>query len=47
MRVDANVSIHRFGTPYATRCEIKNLNSVRFMQQALGQYRLTTGKFEQ
>lgn len=36
LRVDANVSIHRAGTPYGTRCEIKNLNSVRFMQQALG-----------
>ncbi|KAJ9099016.1 hypothetical protein QFC20_005773 [Naganishia adeliensis] len=35
LRVDANVSIHRAGTPYGTRCEIKNLNSVRFMQQAL------------
>ncbi|KAJ9105303.1 hypothetical protein QFC21_001671 [Naganishia friedmannii] len=35
LRVDANVSIHRAGTPFGTRCEIKNLNSVRFMQQAL------------
>jgi len=36
LRVDANVSIHRPGTPFGTRCEIKNLNSVRFMMAALG-----------
>ena len=29
MRVDANVSVHRPGEPFGTRCEIKNLNSVR------------------
>lgn len=38
LRVDANVSIRRKGEKeFGTRCEIKNLNSVRFMQQALGE----------
>lgn len=36
LRVDANVSVHRPGTPFGTRCEIKNVNSVRFLQQAIG-----------
>ena len=35
MRVDANVSMRRPGEDYGTRCEIKNLNSVRFMSRAL------------
>ncbi|MDA1070463.1 MAG: Asp-tRNA(Asn)/Glu-tRNA(Gln) amidotransferase subunit GatB, partial [Proteobacteria bacterium] len=35
MRVDANVSMRRPGEAYGTRCEIKNLNSVRFMSRAL------------
>jgi aspartyl-tRNA(Asn)/glutamyl-tRNA(Gln) amidotransferase subunit B len=35
MRVDANVSVHRPGTPYGTRCEIKNLNSVRSLGRAI------------
>ena len=35
MRADANVSLHRPGTPYGTRAEIKNLNSVRFLGQAI------------
>lgn len=34
-RIDANVSVHRPGTPFGTRTEIKNLNSFRFMQAAL------------
>jgi aspartyl-tRNA(Asn)/glutamyl-tRNA(Gln) amidotransferase subunit B len=33
MRVDANVSVHRPGDP--TRCEIKNLNSVRSLGRAI------------
>lgn len=42
MRVDANVSIHRKGSgAWGTRCEIKNLNSVRFMVQALGERALS------
>ena len=35
MRVDANVSVHRPGEPYGTRCEIKNLNSVRSLGRAI------------
>ncbi|WFD00163.1 hypothetical protein MYAM1_002910 [Malassezia yamatoensis] len=35
LRCDANVSIHRIGTPFGTRCEIKNLNSVKFLLQAV------------
>jgi aspartyl-tRNA(Asn)/glutamyl-tRNA(Gln) amidotransferase subunit B len=35
-RCDANVSVRRAGDPkFGTRCEIKNLNSFRFMQQAI------------
>ncbi|KQT12996.1 Asp-tRNA(Asn)/Glu-tRNA(Gln) amidotransferase subunit GatB [Ramlibacter sp. Leaf400] len=34
-RCDANVSIRRPGQPLGTRREIKNLNSFRFMQQAI------------
>jgi aspartyl-tRNA(Asn)/glutamyl-tRNA(Gln) amidotransferase subunit B len=35
MRVDANVSVHRPGTPFGTRCEIKNVNSVRSIGRAI------------
>ncbi|MFO1414895.1 MAG: Asp-tRNA(Asn)/Glu-tRNA(Gln) amidotransferase subunit GatB [Burkholderiales bacterium] len=34
-RCDANVSVRRTGEPLGTRCEIKNLNSFRFMQEAI------------
>jgi Asp-tRNA(Asn)/Glu-tRNA(Gln) amidotransferase B subunit len=35
-RCDANVSVRRAGTTtLGTRCEIKNLNSFRFMQEAI------------
>jgi aspartyl-tRNA(Asn)/glutamyl-tRNA(Gln) amidotransferase subunit B len=34
-RCDANVSVRREGAPLGTRCEIKNLNSFRFLQQAI------------
>ena len=34
-RCDANVSVRRRGEPLGTRREIKNLNSFRFMQQAI------------
>jgi aspartyl-tRNA(Asn)/glutamyl-tRNA(Gln) amidotransferase subunit B len=34
-RCDANVSVRRPGDPYGTRREIKNLNSFKFMQQAV------------
>ncbi|MEY4173387.1 MAG: aspartyl/glutamyl-tRNA(Asn/Gln) amidotransferase subunit [Actinomycetota bacterium] len=35
MRVDANVSVHKPGTPLGTRCEIKNVNSVRSLGRAI------------
>ncbi|MFM8268109.1 MAG: Asp-tRNA(Asn)/Glu-tRNA(Gln) amidotransferase subunit GatB [Ilumatobacteraceae bacterium] len=35
MRVDANVSVHHPGTPFGTRCEIKNVNSVRSLGRAI------------
>jgi aspartyl-tRNA(Asn)/glutamyl-tRNA(Gln) amidotransferase subunit B len=35
MRADCNVSVRRPGQPFGTRCEIKNVNSFRFMQQAI------------
>ncbi|MBI1187302.1 MAG: Asp-tRNA(Asn)/Glu-tRNA(Gln) amidotransferase subunit GatB [Alphaproteobacteria bacterium] len=36
MRADVNVSVRRAGTKeWGTRCEIKNVNSVRFMAQAI------------
>ena len=34
-RCDANVSVRRAGEPLGTRCEIKNLNSFRFMEKAI------------
>jgi len=35
MRADCNVSVHRPGTPFNTRCEIKNVNSIRFVIAAI------------
>ena len=35
MRCDVNVSVRRAGEPLGTRCEIKNVNSVRFVMQAI------------
>ena len=35
MRVDANVSVHHHGEPLGTRCEIKNLNSLRSLGRAI------------
>ena len=35
MRCDANVSVRKIGDPLGTRCEIKNLNSMRFMNKAI------------
>ncbi len=35
LRCDCNVSVRRPGEPYGTRCEIKNVNSVRFVMQAI------------
>jgi len=34
-RCDANVSVRRAGEPLGTRCEIKNLNSFRFLEKAI------------
>ena len=34
-RCDANVSVRRPGAPLGTRCEIKNLNSFRFLEEAI------------
>ena len=35
MRVDVNVSVRRPGGEFGTRCEIKNMNSIRFIGQAI------------
>ena len=35
MRADVNVSVRRHGEPFRTRCEVKNVNSVRFVMQAI------------
>jgi aspartyl-tRNA(Asn)/glutamyl-tRNA(Gln) amidotransferase subunit B len=35
MRCDANVSVRRPGGELGTRCEIKNVNSIRFVRQAI------------
>jgi len=34
-RCDANVSVHRPGTPFGTRREVKNLNSFRYLKEAI------------
>jgi len=36
LRADVNVSVRRPGAPLGTRCEIKNVNSYRYIQQAIG-----------
>jgi aspartyl-tRNA(Asn)/glutamyl-tRNA(Gln) amidotransferase subunit B len=35
MRADVNVSVRKAGEPFRTRCEIKNVNSIRFVTQAV------------
>jgi aspartyl-tRNA(Asn)/glutamyl-tRNA(Gln) amidotransferase subunit B len=35
LRADVNVSVRRSGDPLGTRCEIKNVNSIRFIGQAI------------
>jgi aspartyl-tRNA(Asn)/glutamyl-tRNA(Gln) amidotransferase subunit B len=35
LRADCNVSVRRPGEPFGTRCEIKNVNSIRFIGQAI------------
>jgi aspartyl-tRNA(Asn)/glutamyl-tRNA(Gln) amidotransferase subunit B len=35
MRADVNVSVRKPGAPLGTRCEIKNVNSIKFIGQAI------------
>ncbi len=35
LRADVNVSVRRRGEPFRTRCEVKNVNSIRFVMQAI------------
>lgn len=35
MRADVNVSVRKAGEAYRTRCEVKNVNSIRFVMQAI------------
>jgi aspartyl-tRNA(Asn)/glutamyl-tRNA(Gln) amidotransferase subunit B len=35
LRADVNVSVRKPDSPFGTRCEIKNLNSIRFIGQAI------------
>ena len=35
MRCDVNVSVRKPGEPFGTRCEIKNVNSIRFVMAAI------------
>jgi len=35
MRADVNVSVRKHGEPFRTRCEVKNVNSVRFVMHAI------------
>ncbi|HEX3939668.1 MAG TPA: Asp-tRNA(Asn)/Glu-tRNA(Gln) amidotransferase subunit GatB [Xanthobacteraceae bacterium] len=35
LRADVNVSVRKPGTAFGTRCEIKNVNSIRFIGQAI------------
>ncbi len=35
LRADVNVSVRRPGEGYRTRCEVKNINSIRFVMQAI------------
>jgi aspartyl-tRNA(Asn)/glutamyl-tRNA(Gln) amidotransferase subunit B len=35
LRADVNVSVRRAGEPFRTRCEIKNVNSIRFVMHAI------------
>jgi len=35
LRADVNISVRKLGDEYGTRCEIKNLNSIKFIKQAI------------
>ncbi|HSW74151.1 MAG TPA: Asp-tRNA(Asn)/Glu-tRNA(Gln) amidotransferase subunit GatB, partial [Candidatus Limnocylindria bacterium] len=34
-RADTNISVHKKGTPLGTRCELKNINSFKFISDAI------------
>lgn len=36
LRCDVNVSINKVEEPWGVRCEIKNLNSIKFVMRAIG-----------
>jgi aspartyl-tRNA(Asn)/glutamyl-tRNA(Gln) amidotransferase subunit B len=35
MRADVNVSVRKHGEPFRTRCEVKNVNSIRYVMHAV------------
>ena len=35
LRADVNISVRKSGDDYGTRCEVKNLNSIKFIKQAI------------
>jgi len=35
LRADVNISVRKPGEDYGTRCEVKNLNSIKFIKQAI------------
>ncbi len=35
LRADVNVSVRKPGEPFRTRCEVKNVNSIRYVMQAI------------
>lgn len=39
LRCDVNVSIHKEGEEWGTRCEVKNVNSVKFLMNAIGEFK--------
>lgn len=40
MRCDVNVSVHEVGKAYGERCELKNLNSIKSVVDAIGKLRV-------
>lgn len=44
LRVDANISVHLPGQPLGVRTEVKNLNSLKSVQQAIGRFFYLYGK---
>lgn len=35
MRIDVNISVRKAGAPFGTRAEVKNVNSIKFLAQAI------------